>query len=132
MFQLSKCEATNMWDDIVKYLTIAVTFHILSYCVDDQGEFLDERAIKFIIYIAIGVIMYYVVVNKLVTSYRNTRSPSKLIHTGAKVETPNQTDENSIPKSQIEAFSDPVIGHKPMFVLKDRFKSPKKKVRFNV
>ena len=48
---IDKVEAANMWNDILKFLTIAVTVHLLLYSVDEYGELFDEISLKLFLYI---------------------------------------------------------------------------------
>ena len=58
-------ESVQMWDDIMKFLTVAVIVHMLSYAVDNEGELFDERALKMFLYIVIGVVVYNLVIRRL-------------------------------------------------------------------
>ena len=58
-----------MWNDIVKFLTVAVVIHILFYIVDDYGNFFNEAVLKVFLYITLGFLTYHLVVNKLIQKY---------------------------------------------------------------
>lgn len=66
---LNKVEATQMWNDIAKFLTIGITMHLLLYAIDDYGEIFSEITLKLLLYITIGLLMYHLSIKKLVDKY---------------------------------------------------------------
>lgn len=62
---IDKTEATNMWNDIIKFLTIAIIVHLLMYSVDNYGNLFDEDILKILLYITIGILVYYLIVKKM-------------------------------------------------------------------
>jgi hypothetical protein len=74
---LNKKEVELMWHDIIKYLTIAITIHLLFYVVDDEGQLFGEYALKFFLYLVLGLIIYYLIVKKAIDKYF-TKEPKGL------------------------------------------------------
>jgi hypothetical protein len=66
---LNQNEAKAMWNDIVKFLTVAVVIHILFYTVDDYGNFFNEAVLKVFLYITLGLLAYHLIINKLIEKY---------------------------------------------------------------
>ena len=66
---LNKVEAEQMWIDITKFLTVAITIHLLLYIVDDYGELFSETALKLFLYLTLGFILYHVIIKKLVDKH---------------------------------------------------------------
>ena len=66
---IDKVEAANLWNDILKFLTIAVTVHLLLYSVDEYGELFDEKSLKIFLYITIGTLIYYLIIKKFSSQY---------------------------------------------------------------
>lgn len=59
---MNKENINFMWLDISKFLTITLTMHILYVLVDDQGELFSELALKFFLYLILGLLIYYFIV----------------------------------------------------------------------
>ena len=57
----------NLWEDIVKYVSIILIVHFLLYAVDERAQLFDEFIIKLLIYVTIGLITYHMVIKKFVT-----------------------------------------------------------------
>ena len=66
---LNKVEAEQMWIDITKFLTVAITIHLLLYIVDDYGELFSEATLKLFLYLTLGFIFYHTIIRKLVDKY---------------------------------------------------------------
>ena len=62
-------QASLMWNDIIKFITVIVIVHLLFYCVDDYGGFMNESILKILLYTVIAIIIYYLVITKLVNKY---------------------------------------------------------------
>ena len=80
--KLTQVEAKAMWNDIVKFLTVAVTIHLLFYAVDDYGNFFNEAVLKVFLYITLGLLTYHLIINKLIEKYllpKNNNAPVKTI-----------------------------------------------------
>lgn len=81
---MNKENINFMWLDISKFLTITLTMHILYVLVDDQGELFSELALKFFLYLVLGLLIYYFIVKarlvKLLTkSNKKTKKMKKQI-----------------------------------------------------
>lgn len=63
---ISKEEANYMWDDVLRFLTIAVVIHLLIFSVDNQGNLFDEDSLKKFLYLTIGVVIYHLIIKKLI------------------------------------------------------------------
>ncbi len=61
---VDKKNMTTMWDDIIKFLTVAIVIHLLLCITDDYDAVFDEKALKVFLYITLGVITYHLVVKK--------------------------------------------------------------------
>jgi hypothetical protein len=97
--KLNQPEAKAMWNDIVKFLVVAVVIHILFYTVDDYGGFLNEAVLKVFLYITLGLLTYHLIVNKLIEKYL-LPTKKQTTKTIAK-ETPKKITNNS-QKKQIK------------------------------
>lgn len=58
-----------MWNDIIKFLTMAIIIHLLLYIVDDYGELFSELTLKIFLYITISLVIYYLIINKITEKY---------------------------------------------------------------
>lgn len=68
-FLITKNDFNIMWSDIVKFLTVIIIFHILSYIVDDQDNFFSENFIKSLLYIVVGILTYYFITKQLTNKF---------------------------------------------------------------
>lgn len=96
---IDKVEAANMWNDILKFLTIAVIVHLLLYSVDEYGELFDERSLKLFLYITIGVLVYYMLVKKFSSQYLFPKQPTAELQKIQEVEVP---EKKKYKKSQLK------------------------------
>ncbi|ARF09438.1 hypothetical protein Indivirus_1_61 [Indivirus ILV1] len=62
-------EPRAMWNDIIRFITVAVVVHLLFYTVDDYGNFFNEQVLKLLLYSTIGFIIYHLIVIKLVNKH---------------------------------------------------------------
>lgn len=62
-------EPKAMWNDIIRFITVAVIVHLLFYTVDDYGKFFNESVLKILLYSTIGFIIYHLIITKLVDKY---------------------------------------------------------------
>lgn len=69
MINLTKEDSIKMWNDIIKFLTMAIIIHLLLYIVDDYGELFSELTLKIFLYITISLVVYYLVIRKLTEKY---------------------------------------------------------------
>ena len=53
-------------EDIFKIVTVLMVIHILFFCIDGVGDFLEENVIKRQIYCMIGIIVYHFIIKKIV------------------------------------------------------------------
>lgn len=58
-----------MWNDIIKFLTMAIIIHLLLYIVDDYGELFSELTLKIFLYITISLVVYYLIIRKITEKY---------------------------------------------------------------
>lgn len=61
---LSKSETSLMINDILKILTVIIIYNLMICIIDNEGDFLDENTLKLMLYITVGMIIYYVVVSR--------------------------------------------------------------------
>jgi len=66
---ISKQDITKLILDITKYTTIIVTIHLLLYSIDNEGELFNEKILKIILYMAIGIIIYNLLIKRIILSY---------------------------------------------------------------
>lgn len=65
MIRLNKKEATEMFEDIVKFLTIVVIIHLLLFAVDDYGDLLSEFSLKIFLYVTLSLVIYHLIFRKI-------------------------------------------------------------------
>lgn len=105
-----------MWNDIIKFITVIVIVHLLFYCVDDYGGFMNESILKILLYTTISIIIYYLVITKLINRYLFTSQQTAAAAT-ATAEIPQKENFDKTPTKSI--------------IKKDRIrKRNNKKVRF--
>ena len=66
---LNRGEATRMWYDITKFITIGITIHFLLYAIDDYEEIFTEKILKLFLYLVLGIIFYHLIIKKIVDKY---------------------------------------------------------------
>jgi hypothetical protein len=86
---INKTDATQMWNDILKFLTVAVVVHILLYFVDDYGDIFDEKSLKIFLYITIGLVLYYLFIKNLSINIIDTNNKQQ-----------NQQNKQNVKKSK--------------------------------
>ena len=62
---ISKMEAENMLNDIVKMITQILVVHFLTYSIDNQGSFMDIKIVKILLYATISMIIYNLFTKRL-------------------------------------------------------------------
>ena len=55
---------TDMWNDIIKFLTIIIIVHLLLCVTDDYDALFDEKTLKIFLYVTLGVVIYYLIIKK--------------------------------------------------------------------
>lgn len=75
--KLSKDETLNMTNDVVKILTIAITYQLFSYAIDDDRSILDELILKRFIYLTIGVIIFNLFTKRFFTPNQDRKLKNK-------------------------------------------------------
>lgn len=56
----------SMMDDIVKFITIIIVVHLLSFLVDKEGGFFDEKTLKLLLYVTIALCIHHIVIKKII------------------------------------------------------------------
>jgi len=74
---LSQEDSKNMTYDIIKLLTIFITYQLLSYSIDNDNFMLDEIILKRIIYLIAGVVLYHLVVKRFYTDKIDNKKMKK-------------------------------------------------------
>lgn len=74
---LSQEDSKNMTYDIIKLLTIFITYQILSYSIDNDHFVLDEIILKRIMYLIAGIALYHLVVKKIYSEKIDSRKMKK-------------------------------------------------------
>lgn len=54
----------DMWGDIMKFLTIIIIVHLLLCVTDDYDALFDEKTLKIILYVTLGVVVYHFIIKK--------------------------------------------------------------------
>jgi len=67
-FSVSKQDLLEIFNTTLLLLTILIIYHVLSYEIDGDVEFLNNKFLKLILYTTIGVIFYYLIVKKIFIS----------------------------------------------------------------
>lgn len=65
---INKKEATDMFEDIMKFLTIIFIIHVLLFAVDDYGDLLSEFTLKILLYVTIALVIYHLIIKKVINS----------------------------------------------------------------
>lgn len=60
--KLSKEGIVLMTKDIIKLITVAIVYQILSYIIDNEISILDEYFLKKLTYLIIGLIIYHILI----------------------------------------------------------------------
>lgn len=63
--KLNKKEVTDLFDDIIKFLSLAIIIHILLFAIDDYGDLFSEFALKIFLYITIAIVIYHLIIKKI-------------------------------------------------------------------
>jgi hypothetical protein len=63
---INKKEAVDMFEDIIKFLTVIFIIHVLLFAVDDQGDLLSEFSLKILLYVTIALIIYHLIIRKII------------------------------------------------------------------
>lgn len=99
----------NMWEDIVKYVSIIFIVHFLLYTIDDRGQLFDEFVVKLLIYVTIGLVIYHMIIkqfiektDKLDKPQTPSQIPSQIPFQNSSYELPQNLPESSV--SQVPNF----------------------------
>jgi hypothetical protein len=65
MLGVSKREAVDMFDDIIKFLTVVFIIHILLFAVDDYCDLLSEFSLKIFLYVTLALVIYHLIIRKI-------------------------------------------------------------------
>lgn len=68
---ITKDEAHNMLNDIVKMITMILVVHFLSYSIDNQGTFLDIKIVKLLLYVTISMVIFNLVIKRVINKNDN-------------------------------------------------------------
>ena len=63
---ISKKEAVAMTEEIARVITYVFIYHILTYAIDGSGELFSESSLKMILYLAIAVIIFDLIIRKMI------------------------------------------------------------------
>lgn len=109
-----------MWNDIIKFITVIVIVHLLFYCVDDYGGFMNESILKILLYTTISIIIYYLVITKLINRYLFTNQQTAATNATAATAATEIAQKENFEKTPTKSI-----------IKKDRIrKRNNKKVRF--
>jgi len=64
--ELDKNSVKKMILEITQFITVYVVFHLLTYTIDNTGKLFDEKTLKTLVYIVIGIIIYYIIIKRIV------------------------------------------------------------------
>jgi hypothetical protein len=62
---ITKREAVDMFDDIIKFLTVVFIIHLLLFAVDDYCDLLSEFSLKIFLYVTLALVIYHLIVRKI-------------------------------------------------------------------
>ncbi len=68
-FTLNKNEGVDMFNDIIKVLSIAFIIHLLLFAVDDYDDLLSEFSLKIFLYLTLAVLLYHLIIKKITNKY---------------------------------------------------------------
>jgi hypothetical protein len=63
---ITKEEAENMLNDIVKMITQILVVHFLTYSIDNQGTFMDMKTVKILLYATLSMVIYNLITKRLI------------------------------------------------------------------
>lgn len=66
MKHLSYDETYNMSSDVIKGLTVALIYHLLTHFVDNEEQLLEEKAVRRMLYVGVGITFYHLMMRKYV------------------------------------------------------------------
>jgi len=61
---MTENEAISMTTDLVKFLTLIIVVHLLSYAIDNDDQLFSEKILKKLLYVTLGIIIYNLIVKK--------------------------------------------------------------------
>lgn len=70
---ISKNEVINITQDIVKWITIYIVIHFLTYAIDNEGDLLNEKVLKKLLYITIAMIIYNLTTKRFLVPKKNEK-----------------------------------------------------------
>ncbi len=94
-------EPKAMWNDIIRFITVAVVIHLLFYTVDDYGKFFNESVLKILLYTTIGFIIYHLIITKLVDKYLFRPINNTIVLNAPNANTQKQKEEFGKPVKSI-------------------------------
>ncbi len=63
----NKSEYNNLYNDIIKYTTILIVVNLLMFISSPKkNKFLGDTYLKFMTYIILGIITYWLVISKVI------------------------------------------------------------------
>jgi hypothetical protein len=66
---MNKEEVSNMWNDVIKFLSIGIIIHLLLYAVDDYCDLFSEMTLKLLLYLTLGLIIYHSIIKKMIDKH---------------------------------------------------------------
>lgn len=63
--KINKRDARRMYNDIIKFLSIAFIIHLLLFAVDNYDDLMSEFAMKIFLYLIIAIVFYHMVIKKI-------------------------------------------------------------------
>ena len=74
---ITKNEAEDMLNDVIKMITQIIVVHFLAYAIDNQGTFLDMKTVKLLLYGIISMIIYNLLTKRLFKPPQKPNSTKK-------------------------------------------------------
>jgi len=66
---ISKHTITKTMIDIISVLFIIICFHFFRYFIDNEGELVDYKVIKYMLYITMAIILYHIIVKRYIHKF---------------------------------------------------------------
>lgn len=64
-FSISRKDLSEIYYEIIYSLTILLIYHLLSYEIDKDIEFMNIKFLKLILYVVIGIIFFHLIIKKI-------------------------------------------------------------------
>ena len=73
MLKLDKRNTRLIFEDIGKFLTVMIVYHVLINFVGDNSNYFNEEFLKTLLFVCIGIIIYHNFVKKIILKNKRKR-----------------------------------------------------------